>query len=188
MFYYFSRHGKYIKLRDDDIDNDCVRITRSGTSIADAEDEWIIDLNFNAADCAVMDTCCLNRYPLEHLITLPAGSYILFLVNVEDNDMEFLRKASSVERVQKLPCRIIGEKELYQLQCTISDTGTNTDGMEGDSSPFYSLPKFKADFNSNNGGFHVAFTGCKIINHLNWRQIITHPSILMFFGGPLTMS
>jgi len=46
MLYHFTRTGKYNKLRDDELDDDCVRVTRSSVA---GDDEWMIDLG--AANC-----------------------------------------------------------------------------------------------------------------------------------------
>mmetsp|Transcript_28898 Transcript_28898/g.61021 ORF Transcript_28898/g.61021 Transcript_28898/m.61021 type:complete len:390 (-) Transcript_28898:858-2027(-) len=163
IMYHFSKSGKCQKHSPiDEIEDSSRRVTRSSV---EEDDEWIVDMD--AANCNVTDTRHLSRYALEHIITLPLGTPILLLFDVDDEE-EFSRKGELIESIQQLPRRTISGRQYYQLQCTISDLKQNeyvVTGRQLDKE--YSLPQFKADFKSGNGGFHVDFKGCNSGHHFN---------------------
>ena len=69
-------------------------VTRSAV---DDEDDWVLDME--AANCEVANTRRLDRYPLEHLLTLENKSRLLLLVRIVDvsNPAEFFIKYDADE-------------------------------------------------------------------------------------------
>ena len=63
------------------------------------EDDWLVDMD--AAECKVTDTRRLDRYPLEHIVTLPEKSSMLLLVKVDDDGNKFGGRAADVNRVRQ---------------------------------------------------------------------------------------
>ena len=103
-------------LSRDDTEN--ARVTRSST--VDDDDDWVIDVG--AAEGSITDTRRLDRYALEQILTMPAGSRLLLLVNAEDDfPSPEEGKAGFVNEQQHLPERIIGSRAYYQLKCTLTD-------------------------------------------------------------------
>ena len=118
ILYHFSKRGKKGTNNTTEEVN-TGPVTRSS---AVDDDEWIIDME--AANCDVTDTRRLSRYCLEHILTLAAGHRILLLVRVESNPKLF-SKRWKVNEMQKLPNRVIGGKEYYQLRCKLDDVSQN---------------------------------------------------------------
>ena len=108
MLYHFSMHGKTGTPSTEDTED--ARITRSST--VDDDDDWVIDVG--AAEGSIRDTRRLDRYALEQILTMPAGSRLLLIVNAED---EFPRpeegKAGFINEQQHLPERIISSCAYY---------------------------------------------------------------------------
>ena len=84
MLWHFSKAGKYQSKGDDSIVNEgpitCLSIANDG-------DDWVIDMD--AATCEVSQIWRLDRYSLEHIITLLERAKLLLLVKLNDDSKHF---------------------------------------------------------------------------------------------------
>ena len=92
-----------------------------------------------------------------------------------------------VPNQQQIEKASISGNDYNRLQGTITSTNYD-DLLNGVKSRTYSEAKFKADFKKENGGFQVSFDGKMFNTHFNWRQIVSDPSMSMFFGDRLLIS
>ena len=109
IFYHFNRTGMGHKSMDHSTTAEDTRFAW----LSDAEDkeDWIIDMY--AANCEVTNIHHLDRYSLENIFTLPEKPKLLLLVQVYDNDTKFGGKVETIDKVQNLGRRKIGNREYY---------------------------------------------------------------------------
>ena len=153
--------------------------TRS--SIID-DDYWFVDTE--AINCQVVETRRLDRYPLEHLLSLKLNTQLLLLVRVSEDDNMFSSKGRHVCGMQNIPTKNINGIEYFQLKCKLSDVNDNLQINSG----VYKKSQFENDFKKGKAGFQVQFDGTDEKAHFTWLRIISSPLTFMFFGPPLTKS
>ena len=142
----------------------------------------IVDLP--AATCKVIDTRRLDRYSLEHILTLDHHTPLLLLVRVLDDAVMFSGRGSHVCALQNTPKKMINGVEYYQLKCTLSDVNTHKLVTCG----AYSVDQFEKEFKTGKAGFQIHFVGTDKKAAFTWKEIISSPLTFMFFGPPLTKS
>ena len=159
-------------------------MTRSSTVVED--DDWVVDTD--AATCEVTDVRRLDRYPLEHIFTLPEKSKLLLLVAVEDDDRVFGGLGMKLDAKQLNGHITISGRKYYRLKCAVSNAVFNKLVTGGVASKMYSQEKFVDNMENGQGGFQLGFFGTQKTAHLTWKKVISNPLSIMFFGPPLSVS
>ena len=160
------------------------RLTRSTTALCD--DDWMVDTD--AAECRVTDVRRLDRYPLEHIFTLPERTHLLLLIAVDDDDRVFGGKANVVESLQNNGRVSLSGCSYFRLKCSLADCHHNAMVVSGVASKMYSLKRFMDDFQFGRAGFKMNFDGTSVSAHITWKRLMSAPRSIMFFGPPLSTS
>ena len=160
------------------------RVTRS--SVAEEEEDWTVDMD--AANGEVTQTRRLDRYSLEHILTLPERTKLLLLVQVSDDSKKFSGKGAKIDAFQNLDRKRISGREYYQLKCSMSDVHQNHLATGGVASSLYNEKTLESDLKGGHAGFGISFADSTDTATFTWRDILKHPSTFMFFGPPVATS
>ena len=117
IMYHFLKVGKYLK--DNIVVAPSGPVTRSMAN--DNEDNWVIDMD--AATCNMAQTRRLDRYPIDHVLTLPRNTKLLLLVSIVDDMQLLLNRGAKVNTEQQLPTRVIRVSHQGRCQKQTADKG-----------------------------------------------------------------
>ena len=160
------------------------RVTRSSSS-GEGED-WVVDMD--AAECKITNVRRLDRYCLEHIFTLEEKTNLLLLVAIDDDDSLLKGTGAAVHEQQQNEIISLDGRRHYHLHCALFDTKDNVLVTGGPASRMYTQKKFEDDVAGGHRGFQIRYKDTHLVSHFTWKNIMSHPLSIMFFGPPLSSS